>query len=397
MSIYLIHRSTYVPPSGRSVKTFRDGSLFAWFKRNWATKSDAAVYYGDGECNDWGDRTQRIAGTGWIYGFDTIWDQMALRDPPASDQEWRKWLGSFDYPESGPIQTNGHALQVETNDDEFHQAILMFDSHYKEANPSVTEFLLHKQQRLPVKIRTSAEGFSWNGDYRVLGRRGEGEGSVFVALMTTEGGELTQGVFRFQGVQMPGLVEYLRGPQPQLDDKRNYWTSPAVWPAELRMLRWFAISSDEGTSTRDVFEAMLAANPGTDAYLYYEYNSRAKDNGAGFLMGDEKSCRKDFQSIEKRLAERAEKFAERGQEFVTYEDLKPKPNTTYVQHEDFVQNNKHFFQVGFRSESIRSSCGPSHFDNVTGTIYIFDDVWAASYPDLASSMLNCGAQLLPLF
>ena len=397
MTVYLIHRSTYIVPLGRSVKTFRDESLFAWFKRNWATKADAVEYYGDGEWNDWGDRTRRITGTGWIYGFNRIWDQMAMRDPPASDQEWQEWLGSFDYPESGPIHTNGHALQVRTDDDEFDQAILMFDSHYLEANPEITEFLLYKKQRLPVRVKKNVDPFNWNGDHRVLGRPGEGEGSVFVALMTAEGSELTQGVFRFKGVQMPGLVEYLRGPQPKLEDKKEYWTSPAVWPAELRMLRWFAISSDQGTPTQDVFDAMLAANPWTNAHLYYKYNSRAKDQGAGFLMGDEKSCRKDFQTIEKHLAERAEKFAKREQKFVAYQDSKPKSNTTYIQHEDFVQNEKHLFQVGFRRESILNSRGPSHFDNATGAIYVFDDVWAASYPDLAGSLLNCGTRLLPLF
>lgn len=397
MAVFLIHRSTYIPPLGRSVKTFPDESLFAWFKRNWATEADAVEYFGAGECSDWGDRTERITGTGWIYGFDTIWDQMAMREPPQSEKEWREWLASFNYPESGPVETNGNALQVSTDDDEFDQAILMFDSDYLEQNAAVTKFLLHEKQSLPTKVEKSATLFSWDGEHRILGRLGEAEGSVYVALMTTDGGEITQGVFRFAGVRMSGLGEYLRGPQPQLKDKKDYWTSPAVWPAELRMLRWFAISSEVGTSTRDVFDAMMAANPRTDAYLFYNYNSRAKDKGAGFLMGDEKACRKDFKTIQQRLAERAEKFAERGQKFVTYQDSKPRKNTTYVQHKDYVQNEKHLFQVGFRRESIRDSRGPSHWDNVTGTIYIFDDIWAASYPDLASSLLNCGSRLLPLF
>jgi len=397
MSVYLIHRSTYVVPLGRSIKSYRDQSLFSWFRRNWATKDDAVEYYGDGEPNDWGDRTKRITGTGWIYGFDTIWDQMALREPPESEKDWSEWLSSFDYPESGPIRTDGKSLQVATDDDEFDQAILMFDADFKKQNPALTKFLFHKKQSLPARVKKTKPRFDWDGEHRVLGRDGDGEGSVYVALLTTQGGEITQGVFRFSGVQMPGLVEYLRGPQPKLKNKKDYWTSPAVWPAELKMLRWFAISSAEGTATQEVFDSLMAANPRTDAYLYYNYQSKAKDRGAGFLMGDEKSCRKDHELVEKRMAERIEKFAERGQKFVTYQDSKPRKNYTYVQHNDFVQNEKHLFQIGFRRESIRDSRGPSHFDNVTGAIYIFDDIWAASYPDLASSLLNYGARLLPLF
>ncbi len=64
---------------------------------------------------------------------------------------------------------------------------------------------------------------------------------------------------------------------------------------------------------------------------------------------------------------------------------------------EILQCTKHFAKVGFRNETIRLSRGPSQWDNYNEAIYFFDDIWAASHPNLAKSLLYSGCEGMSVF
>ena len=180
-------------------------------------------------------------------------------------------------------------------------------------------------------------------------------------------------LYRFAGLRLPEFIDYLKGDRLQPQPGVKQYNDPAFWPKELDMLRWYAIKSKPRASFKSVLLEMLSNHPQSWSHLY-----------GGRMMGDLESCQADMKSIQEQIKDSEKK----------YQDQNAARKSKYkgIPHTDFVQCTKHFAKVAFRNETIRLSRGPSQWDNRNEAIYFFDDLWAASHRDLATSLLYSGCE-----
>jgi hypothetical protein len=383
MAVYLVYRNPHESPLGRKIVKFRDKTLLRWFQRNWLLFSDLS----DGQkaefeanCLHLMERSEEIFGS-YFEGFEAIWNAMLRRgEPPETERQLTRWLRSIKrftiYVASG-----GHAWQSQIDACEIDFVAIMFDDQHAEAHPQRTTYLLHRKQRLPTKVDPEPKRFVWRGGGRVIGQKGKQLGSVFAVVMTIEDCTFLtppSAVYRFAGVRLPGFVDYLKGKQPQRKPSGHRYDDPGCWPKELEMLRWFAISSRPRSSFKSVLLEMLANHPQSYSDLY-----------GGLMMGDSDSCHTNMELVRREIEVREERVKER--------QAKRKKEYESIHHPDFLQCSPHFAKVGFRNETIRLSRGPSQWDNRNEAMYFFDDLWAASHPNLAQSLLYSGCEGMSAF
>jgi hypothetical protein len=377
MAVYLVYRNPHESPLGRKIVKFRDKSLLKWFQRNWLRLEDLSeveLAEHEGGCLFLMGRSAEIF-DGYVEGFEPIWNAMLTGEPPETERQLTRWLRTIKFPRIH-VAPGGHAWQAEIEGCEIAFVAMMFDDHHVKANPKRTAYLLHRKQRLPTKIVPNAKRFVWRGEDRVIGRKGSDRGSVFAIVMTIEDNAFLTppiALHRFAGVRLPGFVDYLKSEQLQPKPGGHRLNDPGCWPKELDMLRWFAISSKPRASFKSILVEMLANYPQSYSDLY-----------SGLMMGDLESCEANMETVREQIEERESRFKERKAE--------TKSKHKVIPHPDFFQCTKHFAKVGFRSESIRLSRGPSQWDNRNEAIYFFDDLWAASHPELASSLLHSSCE-----
>lgn len=380
MAVHFVYRSAYETPLGRRIVQFPDESLRAWFHRNWVTADDLPGYTTDFS-QEWlcraADHTERMLG-GSVYGFHAIWAAMLeLPQPPESEDDMVTWLDGIAYPE-GQVQAQPHMLQIPTDDDELDLAVLMFDGDYAMQHPDRASYPLWKHQALPDTIAESADTFSWDGPVNDLLPHGNSDGDVyliFVVIHDTSWLIDLYGAFRFRGLRLPGLVEHLQSNKPKIAEQEAWfaWIPSGTWPHEMRLLRWAAINSPHGVGLGTVLRDVDSLDPD----VCVEYVGASRNSVADpdmFLLGDFAVCRQEWQDVEKRRKQAA--LTSKRQRQPTYFQVTP-----------------HLAQLGFTDGSADSD---SPRGNLNTQWIMFDDLWAASHPDLASSLLWWACEQLPL-
>ena len=197
--IHVIYRTPYHAPMSTWLVTFDDATLFDWFDRIWPVFDEGVEI----ESKRWYEIVQETSdeiGLDKIYGFWFLIESMAKSSKPANESELQKWLDGRNYPE-GSIQAETHAFQAWTDDDETDLAVMIFDDHYRKANPQRVEFLLREKWELPVNIQADHD-FRWEGKNNLLQPKGTEEGNVWACLMVVDDCCWLMdllGPFRFEG------------------------------------------------------------------------------------------------------------------------------------------------------------------------------------------------------
>jgi hypothetical protein len=366
---------------GRRIVHFPDETLLAWFHRHWVVAGELP---GDRTESDWHDaahaRTEKIF-HGGVYGFHKIWSAMMDRgSPPANVREMTEWLAGVGYPE-GWLGAQPHALQIATDDDELDLAVLMFDDHFAEKHPDRVAYPLREVQALPENVKSRPAPFLWRGRMRDLRPARRGRGAVyliFIVIHDTSWLIDLYGAFRIRGLRLPDLADYLRTVAPQIltpQEWKESWMPPGAWPEELRLLRWTALQAGAGADLGKILRAVDKLDPHRTVRRIQE--SRTVEQARTFLLGDPSACERDWRAVAKaRAAKKSEWVHER------------RPT--------FVQASRHVAQLGFSETSHLPRYESSRHDQNTGWLF-FDDLWAASHPDLARSLLWWANEQLPLF
>ena len=308
---------------------------------------------------------------GDVYGFEAIWqDMLMLGEIPSNAKELVLWLDGYQYPE-GQIQAEPHMLQTATDDDELDLAVLMFDDHYGAKHPDRVAFPLWEQQTLPDTVASDPGTFRWRGPVNDLSPRGRGQGEVYlVFIVIHDTGWLMDlyGAFRIRGLRLPEFASYLQNERPQLVEQSRWeaWISSGDWPDELRLLRWAALESSPGASLESILGKADSWHPHSCVRQMYESNRPDR-----FLLDDWESCQRQWQRVE----------ARRKQDRYRLDDAR-RPT--------FIQAAPHLAQLSFGYETDDPN------DDMNTQWFLFDDLWAASHPDMAKSLLHWASKQLPL-
>ena len=309
---------------------------------------------------------------GDVYGFSAIWQAMlTLGKPPKTGRALAEWLDGRDYPE-GIIHAEPHMLQTATDDDELDLAVLMFDDHYAAKHPDRVAFPLWEQQTLPDTVASDPGTFRWRGPVNDLSPRGRGQGEVYlVFIVIHDTGWLIDlyGAFRIRGLRLPELVSYLQNESPQLVEQSRWfvdWCESGSWPDELRLLRWAALESSPGASLETILAKADSWHPHVCVPEMYE-----SDRPERFLLDDWETCQRQWQRVQTRRGE-------------------GNGNPNEGRRPTFIQAAPHLAQLSFGYESERP------YDDMNTQWFLFDDLWAASHPDMARSLLHWASKQLPL-
>ncbi len=375
MSVYGIYRSLYETPLGRRRVTFSDDTLLGWFQRHWGRvqalpPATELNFFGAAE-----SLTESVF-DGAVYGFSQVW--AAMKDggeAPSSNRALIDWLGGLSYP-GGEIHAASHALQIVTDDDELELALLMFDDHFVRRHPERTAFVLFPDWALPTRVRSRTDRFVWRGPVNDLAPGGAGPGDVYLIFIVNRDGLWLSGLsgaYRIRGLRLPGLVRHLNDEIPALPSRADRHGRP--WPDELALLRWMALQRGRRAKLRGVIEAADRERPGRIVRLMSSDRSRPE-----FLRGTPAQCRADWREVERR-AKRA-----------------PKIPTVWkhVRRPSRIQTAPHFAQITFTETACAPDIDRPSYD-LNAHWYLFDDLWAASHPQLARSLLWWAGDALPLF
>jgi hypothetical protein len=296
---------------------------------------------------------------GYVYGFSSI-GKAVVEDKlpnPSSIAVLKRQLDKHLYVERGPILINDHTLRVATDDDEVELAYFFLDAHAA-AQRERTAFLLLTEPSLPDG---AAEGtFTPPHPIAALTFEGTppaGDGCVYACLLTSYDGESMPGkVRRFPGTRLPTLARTLREVVP--GTRPQSWGAEWLdtWPIELRVLRALVEAGD--TSIGPALER--ANTVPIDGLVHH---AKGVTNYTHVAIG------------EHRIAKRAIVSATEG----LVHDGDPAKSIVHV--------GEH---VALACMHTSSSFGFQQW-------ILFDDLWAAAHPDLASSILRYGNNWDPFF
>ena len=336
--VYLVYRTPYETPLTRRVHTFPDGTLFDWFQRIWPEVVDDSLGNQSGRVD--------IELNGGMY---CLTDDMCERGKaPDSPAELTKWLHGRRFGE-GSVEAVEHAFQAYTDDDEFDLVTLVFDDEFRKQNPDRVEYLLQENWTLPERCDLSRNNncFEWDGVTNKLQPIGADEGSVYACLFVIDdGGWLSDllGPYQFQGVRLPVFAEFLRLVSDEvIQDSENIkkWFTPEKWRPEFVELRKIAVTQD------------------------------ADDVGSLLKVYDRQA---------------QVKFESKPDNPRSYWKSKRLPSK--------IQISDHLAQIAFTERS--TSRDNKSYDCTVSWVF-FDDLWAATHAELASSILWAAKKDVPLF
>ncbi|MBV1856230.1 hypothetical protein [Catellatospora tritici] len=333
--MYFVYRSHYEGPLSRRVRRLPDASVLDWFRRCWDTDSPTEL-------------VERELG-GPVYGLASIFEAARAHALPAP-RTWRELFQLLDkylyiegdMPQS--LQFDGHALRVKTDDDEVDLAYFLLADTALAAAPDRFAFVLRDQWPLPGDA-TGSGGFAATGiPVRVAAQPGDGPGTVYAVLLTFRDGSSFEcpPPLAFPGVRLPGFAAHLRELSPPLTG----------WPPELLVLR--ALSA-----------------PGEDEL---EPALRRCNEWPGFDLN-----RRPWP----RLPDEHRVAHPMALDLATHAG----PLTAGREPElSLLRTDPHLAQL---SMHVSETFGHQQW-------FLFDDVWAATHPDLAGSLLRYAAHWDPL-
>jgi hypothetical protein len=272
-----------------------------------------------------------------VYGLHSIFDAAREHDL-AVPRTWDELLRLLREHLSveGELRADDRNLRVLTDDDEVALAYFFFDDVAVAAAPDRTAYLVHPQWPLPAAT-TDGGGFTPPAPVAAAAPDAGGQGATYVVLLTNHAGHSIGSTPSqvFPGVRLPDLPSRLRAVEPTAD-----------WPKELRVLR--------ARATDDSVEAALArANRWP---LFALDQDPWPDDGAGVGAGID---------VEAVLRKELPKSRDPDRSLITVDE--------------------HLAQLAM------------HVDEYFGyqQWYLFDDVWAASHPELAASLMRYAADWDP--
>jgi len=334
--IWFVYRSHYEGPLSRRVCRIDAPSILVWFQEKLADARSSATPR----------EVARVDLGGYVYGFETL--LAAAREhklaAPKSTAALRAMLCKHLYVEGGPenIRVDDHTLRVLTDDDEVQLAYYFFDDEAVREHPESVAWLLEED---PAIVDGDEDG-AYQPSVAVppLEPAGRGEGATYACLFTFYDGESLPGQAAvFRGARLPELAAHLREVVPAA--RPEAWSAEWMdtWPLELRLLR---AAVERGDTTLAAALRRCAAFP-LDAV-----GSRGNHSKLG--LGPHADAWRE-------LAAAAEGRGPGGD-----------PSRSIVHEGEHVavlcaHTSKHF---GFTQW------------------ILFDDRWAAAYPDLAGSLLR---------
>ena len=278
------------------------------------------------------------------------------------------WLNTLEYPES-ESSAEPHLFQVCSMYDDMDFSLHFFDDHFAARHPERVTFPLWEQQTLPDQVLSEPGRFVWRGTLNEIEPRANGVGDVYLIFIVVESRawlEELYGAFRLRGLRLPELAGYLQSVRPQAFEQRSLGTTRelADWPTALCLLRWAAMQS-----ALDVdLESILARLDGWDPHQILDHLDRVA------LAGDWQTCEQGWHEAVANLE---------GADLHGWK---------YTREPTFIQSAPHFAQLGFTDQ--HSSSWNTETYNTQW--YLFDDLWAASHPDMATSLLHWAGKQLPL-
>lgn len=329
--VFFVYRSVYAGPAGRVVRHFPDETVLGWFRRAWGETRG-------GDAAGW---LERELGAN-VYGLSSVFK--AGLPAPGSTAELHGLLKKHLYVER-ELRVDEHSVRVLTDDDEVMLAYFFVEDALVVAEPDRWAYPLHDGWELP----DVPPGFSGRGSFvspvptttMTVAPPG-GEGMTYAVMSTvystfnSMGWDIPDG---FPGIRLPQLAAALR----EIEAVHE-------WPVELAMVRAF-VGPGEGRigaalkrcNRWPAFEQDVSQIFGRDISAMYGAHREAHEfalrlsEGTGPLQGRDPS------------------------------------RTIIVCGEHMVQMAIHADdRFGYRQW------------------FFFDDIWAAAYPDLATSLLHFG-------
>lgn len=401
--VYFVCRSQYEAPLGHRIVQFEDANVLSWFQNHWIGKddtwlSDPALQEhlpDDLPRSDWADadyqelyfQRTRTLFEGAVLGFNVIWDAMRRwGTPPVCDEYLETFLSTFQYPE-GEMTFQPHAVQAITDDDQIDIAWYLFDDEFAQSHPERVAYLLHETWDLPTSLSHATQSAPpVTSTLRQLDiKAGPNEGTSYCVFLSATDGETLNditGTYRFDGVRLPDFAQHLYTQSITLKTTKWDWLAP-TWPEELVQLRAFLLTQPDkslpeliGESDCETLHRYLSFPRGLLDFRYEEKNPSV-------FTGDQLACEEDWKRLCDFLKTRTE-------------DL----HSSWIrtEHPPLVQATPHFSQIRFRNHyTTKKELSWSQEWDQTWAYLFFDDLWAATHPELAESLLHYGGSWRTLY
>jgi uncharacterized protein (TIGR02996 family) len=351
MSVTFVYRSHYDNPGCKHVRRFETDTVLDWFRSIWKPfraapdhAADQADFY-----------AEKLIGRD-VYSFPSLFEKIAEHGwpPPRTMRELVGRLEEALY--VGEMKSGPHHVQVLTDDDELEMAIYVFDDHYAEKHPERVTFLVREDWRLPDG---AADGSFKPPKAPKVRKLVSGEGCTYFAhLAAYDSGSLTDlpefGQHgRVDGVRVPDFPRYLFAMEPLA---RTEAGREELNGELLQLFDGLTRFADKARGDEKAFLTGLRARP-DDRAAWSAYSDWLEERGRGpgdvlrqTLIGykPEAGCSQDAR--------------------------KPRKDQALVQGH-VAQACKHIDHWDFAGD-------------VYHHLILFDDLWAAAHPDLATSILR---------
>lgn len=342
--VVFVYRSHYEGLLSKRIRRLPDRTVLNWFRRGWAVAADPSADLDAWVATELG---------GEVYGLESIFEEARDEELPApsTEAELREVLDEHLYVEGEVIVEDGRVL-ARTDDDEVELAYFFLPPDAGEQAPARLAYLLHEDFPLPSEIRAEAGSFAAPVEVGTLAPAGTGEGTTYAVFLTFYYGNSIGWLppLSIPGVRLPGLAEYLQRVVP-FGGRYAFYTRDLAeqerWPQELLALRGL-IAPGETTVEAALHRCNEGLSLGSSLYPAFSGPHPEAHEAAMAEIAD---------------ARHADRYPER----------------------TVIDVAGHIAQMSM------------HADNFFGhqQWYLFDDVWAAAYPDLAASLMRYAASWNP--
>ena len=369
--IWFIYRTPYEGPTGIRVWRLPDRSVLGWFQRVWGATADEDYFDSESDAHRW--VTEHLAAElgGDVYGLYSLFtpDPDRTKGPgrdrhgPLPASTWEELGDLLDrelYVEGDPernIRVDQHSVRAKTDDDEVDLAYFFVDDALLRSRPDCGAYLVWENWRLPAAGRADHRGFQAPVPVQELEARPGGTGTTYVVLFSS-GGFGEPPPVALAGVRLPQLADYLQTVVPeQAECHHDHSRWPCCWPFGLLALRALIAPGEQrlGPALRryNRWEPQLH----TSHPIELMWRSGARDHAAAHAQV------RPWLSQRPSAEERSRRDPARSR----------------------IHATQHLLQAAI------------HVDYLFGyeRWYLFDDVWAATHPALASSLLRCAASWDP--
>lgn len=200
MKITFAYRSGYVP-NNRHLREFEAESVLSWFVQNWPVLSAPS------NSEQASEALQTLLGVR-PYGLPVSdHDDETPVAAPRSLKELTEKLEAFTY--NNEVLVSKHCAQVLTDDDEIELAWYVFDEEYAQQNAAKISIWQHPD--LPLQFGDASHQEALKSK-KVL-PAGTERGQLYwmsSAIHDSMNLEDLEGAYRFEGVRLPELLDYLR-------------------------------------------------------------------------------------------------------------------------------------------------------------------------------------------